>query len=94
MIVKISDLRVREVINVVDGRRLGVIKDIDIDLDEGTIRAIIVPGEGKLFGVFSGRGEDLYVPWESIRKIGIDVILVELEDLRHNRGSYPGEVLS
>jgi YlmC/YmxH family sporulation protein len=88
VIVKISDLRIREVVNVVDGRRLGVIKDIDIDLDEGQIRAIIVPGEGKVFGMFGGRGEDLYVPWENIRKIGIDVILVETEPFKGNRYGY------
>ncbi len=88
MIVKISDLRMREVVNVVDGRRLGVIKDIDIDMDEGLIRAIIVPGEGKIFGMFGGRSEDLYVPWENIRKIGIDVILVEAEPFKGNRHGY------
>ncbi|MHB8919256.1 MAG: YlmC/YmxH family sporulation protein, partial [Desulfocucumaceae bacterium] len=41
--VKISDLRAREVINITDGRRLGPIKDIDIDLEEGRICAIIMP---------------------------------------------------
>jgi len=41
---KISDLRVREVINIADGRKLGPIKDIDIDLEQGRISAIILPG--------------------------------------------------
>lgn len=88
MIVKISDLRMREVVNVVDGRRLGVIKDIDIDLDEGQIRAIIVPGESRMFTMFGGRTDDVYVPWESIQKVGIDVILVEVEAFKGNRGAY------
>ncbi|MCL6635017.1 MAG: YlmC/YmxH family sporulation protein, partial [Peptococcaceae bacterium] len=39
--VKISDLRAREIVNIVDGRRLGQIKDFDIDLEEGRITAII-----------------------------------------------------
>lgn len=86
MIVKISDLRLREVVNVVDGRRLGAIKDIDIDLDEGMIRAIIVPGESRMFSMFGGRTDDLYVPWENIQKVGIDVILVEVEAVRGQRG--------
>ncbi|HEX3031874.1 MAG TPA: YlmC/YmxH family sporulation protein [Bacillota bacterium] len=86
--VKISDLRMREVVNVVDGRRLGVIKDIDIDLDEGQIRAIIVPGESRMFTMFGGRTDDVYVPWESIQKVGIDVILVEVEAFKGNRGAY------
>lgn len=84
---KVSDLRLREVINISDGRRLGLIKDIDIDLDEGRIGAIILPGMGggRFLG-FLGREEEIIVPWDRIRKIGMDVILVEINttpDLRH-----------
>ncbi|OAT81848.1 YlmC/YmxH family sporulation protein [Desulfotomaculum copahuensis] len=80
--VKISDLRTREVINVSDGRRLGPIKDIDIDLEQGRIGAIILPGQGgtRLMGFF-GREEEIVVPWHKIKKIGFDVILVDLRDL-------------
>jgi len=76
--VKISDLRMREIINIVDGRRLGMIKDIDIDLEEGKINAIILPGVGggKFLG-FLGKEEEIVVPWNKIKKIGADVILVE-----------------
>ncbi|MCL6638293.1 MAG: YlmC/YmxH family sporulation protein [Firmicutes bacterium] len=80
--VKISDLRAREVVNVVDGRRLGLIKDIDIDLEEGRITAIILPGAGnagKFLGFF-GKEEEIIVPWEKIKKIGFDVILVEVNN--------------
>ena len=79
--VRISDLRLREVINIADGRRLGPIKDIDIDLEEGRISAIILPehggGAGRLMG-FIGREEELVVPWAKVKKIGVDVILVDL----------------
>lgn len=80
--VKISDLRTREVINISDGRRLGPIKDIDIDLEQGRIGAIILPGQGgnRLMG-FWGREEEIVVPWNKIKKIGFDVILVDLRDL-------------
>lgn len=86
--VKISDLRTREVINVSDGRRLGPIKDIDIDLEEGRITAIILPGAGmtKFLGFFA-KEEEIIVPWERIKKIGMDVILVDVinfTDPRHN----------
>ncbi|MTI85101.1 MAG: YlmC/YmxH family sporulation protein [Firmicutes bacterium] len=76
--VKISDLRMREVINVVDGRRLGPIKDIDINVDEGKILAVVLPGHQQRFMGFFGREEEIVVPWEKIVKIGIDVILVNL----------------
>ncbi|MCL2336126.1 MAG: YlmC/YmxH family sporulation protein [Firmicutes bacterium] len=89
--VRISDLRMREVINVVDGRRLGPIKDIDIDLDEGRINAIILPGHngGRLIG-FLGREEEVVVPWPKIKKIGIDVILVDLTNIPCGRETLGG----
>lgn len=73
---KTSDLKVKEVINAIDGRRLGTITDIEIDMDTGRLTAIVVPGSGKFLGLF-GRNEDIVIPWEKIHKIGIDVILVE-----------------
>ncbi|HHX73493.1 MAG TPA: YlmC/YmxH family sporulation protein [Firmicutes bacterium] len=78
--VKISDLRSREVINIVDGRRLGVICDLDLDLENGRVAAIIVPGSTGLFS-FLGSGRDYVIPWENIVKIGVDTILVEVRGL-------------
>ena len=45
--IKISDLRTREVVNVQDGRKLGLIKDLDLDVDKGRINAL-VPGPNRL----------------------------------------------
>ncbi len=77
--VKISDLRMREVINVMNGKKLGLIKDIEIDLDAGRIKSVVLPGNGKILGLF-GRNDDVVVPWQKIKKLGMDVILVELAD--------------
>ena len=71
--VKVSELRERDVVNMSDGRRLGYIEDIEMDLAAGRVTAIIVPGPGKLLGLL-GRGRDMVIPWEQIRKIGADVI--------------------
>ena len=73
---KTSDLKLKEVINVVDGKRLGNITDIEIDVETGRLTAIVVPGLGKFFGFF-GRNEDVVIPWDKINKIGMDVVLVE-----------------
>lgn len=78
---KISDFQTKDVINIVDGRKLGQISDIELDLRAGRIESIVVPTNGKFFGFFGG-GTDLIIPWRSIVKIGADVILVKLDDPR------------
>ncbi len=74
--IKTSDLKIKEVVNVIDGKRLGGITDIEIDVDSGRLTAIVVPGPGRFLGLF-GRNEDIVIPWEKISKIGVDCILVE-----------------
>ncbi|TDA65731.1 MAG: YlmC/YmxH family sporulation protein [Clostridia bacterium] len=74
---RIADLKARDVVNVSDGRRLGLIKDVDLDLEDGRIKAIILPGNQRLLGLL-GRNEDVVVPWDQVRKLGVDVILVDL----------------
>ncbi len=76
MLVKTSDLKLREVVNTIDGKRLGVITDMEIDTSTGQIKAIVVPGGGRVLGLF-GRDDDIVIPWNKIVKIGVDVILVE-----------------
>lgn len=74
---KSSDFRQKEVINVRDGRRLGVIVDIDFDLATGRVKSIVVPGPSRFLGLLKGEG-DIIIPWEKIKKIGDDVILVDV----------------
>ncbi|MBX5476698.1 MAG: YlmC/YmxH family sporulation protein [Clostridia bacterium] len=74
---KASDLRVRDVIDVVEGRRLGFVYDLEVDLDAGRVTALVIPGPARFFGLF-GRERDLVIPWKDIVKIGEDVILVHL----------------
>lgn len=80
MIIKISELRDREIVNVLDGRRLGPVKDIILDLEKGRINALVLPGNtgGRILGIF-GRNDDLIVPWDKINRIGVDVVLVEAQ---------------
>ncbi|HYE84528.1 MAG TPA: YlmC/YmxH family sporulation protein [Clostridia bacterium] len=74
--VKISELKQREVININDGRRLGIVYDVEIDMEKGKIDAIVIPGTGRVLGLFS-KESDIVVNWENIKKIGMDVILIE-----------------
>jgi len=74
-----SDFRQKEVINISDGKRLGFVSDVEIDLEEGRIEAIVLPGVGKLFGIL-GKENEFIIPWEKIKKIGEDIILVDLDE--------------
>lgn len=74
---RVTDLRCKEVINVCDGSRLGFANDVEFDILTGKICAVVVPGPFKFFGLF-GRSDDYVIPWNMIRRIGEDIILVEV----------------
>lgn len=71
------DFKHKEVINIKDGKRLGFVQDVCADLETGNITSIIVPGSNKMLNIFS-TGNDLTIPWENVKCIGEDVILVEI----------------
>ena len=79
----LTDLQCKEVICVGDGRRLGYITDVRVEVPDGVIAAIIVPGRSRFFGIF-GRCDDFVIPWSCIRRIGPDIVLVDckVEDCR------------
>lgn len=71
------DLRCKEVINVVDGRKLGHIIDIIFDLNTAKVCGVVVPANKTFWNVFKGDNE-IFIPFSQICKIGEDTILVEL----------------
>lgn len=79
---RIAELRYKEVISVEDGSRLGYVGDMEIDLDSGQVRSLVVPGRRRLFGLL-GREKDQYIPWSSVRRFGDDIILVEHRRIHH-----------
>ena len=48
---RFSSLKCKEVVNICDGARLGFVSDVEVDLKNGRIAAIVVPGPCKLFGM-------------------------------------------
>ena len=78
MSVKFSDLHCKEVIALFDGRRLGYISDICVDLPEGQVSAIIVPAPCRLMGLL-GRRDDYVIPWRCIKRMGPDIVLVDVK---------------
>ena len=71
------DFKHKEVINITDGKRLGYVQDVTANLETGTITSIIVPGNNKLFNLISS-GSEVVIPWENVKCIGEDLILVEI----------------
>jgi len=71
------DFKHKEVINITDARRLGYVQDVNAELDTGIITSIVVPGNSKVFNIFSGDHE-IIIPWANIKCIGEDIILVEI----------------
>ena len=73
---RFADFRCKEVINICDGCRLGFVSDVDVRIPEGQVVAIVVNGPFRFFGLF-GRGEEFYIPWDCIQRIGDDIILID-----------------
>ena len=78
MIVRTSDLRMREVVNTSDGRRMGFITDVDVDLESGRVKSFVIPGTRRFLALF-GKNDDVVIPFARIKKIGVDFILVDME---------------
>lgn len=77
MEISFLDLRCREVVNIVDGRKLGHITDIVIDLSTCQIKGIVVPGECSFWNILKP-SNTLFIPFNQVVKIGEDSILVEI----------------
>lgn len=78
MAAKISQLQCKEVICIATGQRLGFVEDVEVELPEGRVSALIVPGPGKLLGLGPSR-HDYCIPWSCIRRIGPDIVLVDVD---------------
>lgn len=71
-------LKNKEVINIYDGKSLGFVSDIEVDLDKGMIGGIVIPGERSFFGWVKRTENDVIIRWEKVKTVGEDVILVDL----------------
>ena len=81
--VTVEMLGEKEVINIIDGKRLGYPCDVQLDLNCGKLIAIILPSHGGFLGIGNKR-DKLVIPWENIEKIGKDIILVKSIPLPKN----------
>ena len=73
--IKISELQIKDIVNTLDGKRLGNVEDIEINLKTGKIESITVANSKMLS--FLNKDDDAIIPWNKIKMIGEDIILVE-----------------
>ena len=72
------ELKAKQVINTVDGKCLGHITDIVFDVVTACALGFVVPGQSHGFWGMFKSGKDIFIPFDCVCKIGVDVILVEL----------------
>ena len=83
---RIADLRCKEVINICDGCRLGFVDDVIVEVTDGRLIAIVVPGPCRILGLF-GREDDYVIFWDNIIRIGDDIILVDVKEHKREKRS-------
>jgi YlmC/YmxH family sporulation protein len=72
--IRVSDIMEKEIINVKNGKRMGFITDIDMDINEGKVISFSISGRA-----FFSRGyEEEAISWNDILKIGCDTIIVNI----------------
>lgn len=76
---RLCEFQNKEVINGCDCKKLGCVTDLIFDECSGCIEAIIIPKCGKWYNLF-GDGGEYIIPFHCIKKIGPDIILVEMHE--------------
>ncbi len=71
---KLSDLQNKDIINVLDGKKIGNIIDATFNLQTGVIEKLILSPSKSLFSL---KNATLEIAFSKIKKIGEDVILIE-----------------
>lgn len=75
---RVTELRYKELIDIRDGARYGCVGDVELDTNTGQVKALVVYGRLRLFGLL-GREEDAVIPWSAVKRFGEDIILVETD---------------
>ena len=73
-----DSIKNKEVINICDGKSMGFVCDIEINLKEGRIEGIVIPGQRGFLNLWGKESEDYVIKWKDVRTVGEDVILVEV----------------
>lgn len=72
---RLSDLQNKDVVDILTGEKIGNVIDVEISNDTGNILKMIIYDKKGIINMIKG-GEELFITWSQIKKIGTDVILV------------------
>ena len=75
---RLSELQRKDIININDGRIIGRIIDAEINASDGTLISLIIEKSKYVRNLFTS-DSDVTIKYEQIKKLGSDVILIELE---------------
>ncbi len=78
------DLAEKDVINIKNGEVMGRFDDVEIDTRKGRITAFYIEEASKFIGML-GKTKPKRIRWEEILKIGMDVIIVNVDDDKNNK---------
>lgn len=78
MYIRTSELRQLDVVNVLDGKILGNVCDVDLDPATGKLRFLVLEQAGSGFWRFL-KYDDIEIPWNDVILVGADVVLVEMK---------------
>ncbi|TYP54303.1 YlmC/YmxH family sporulation protein [Thermosediminibacter litoriperuensis] len=84
---RLGELSGKEIINLSKGVKLGILGYCDLLVDEATgkIEYLLIPGRRSRFLAF-GEKSYIRVSWESIKKIGPDTVILNIEEHNLERG--------
>ena len=75
MNVRIDELRSRQVVCMKDGCVLGTVSDVELDISDGRLVALVIYGRPRLMGLL-GNANDIVIPRNEISVLGKETILV------------------
>ena len=70
----LSDLQNKDIINIIDGKKIGNIIDAKFNITNGVIEKLILAPSKSLFNL---KNNTVEISFSKIKKIGEDVILIE-----------------
>lgn len=77
--VRLSELAGKNIVNIYDGVRLGVIYEPNLTFspETGKLELLLVGNKSSLHNIWGDRSH-IEIPWESVHKIGQEVVIVNL----------------